>query len=205
MPTLAHIYIRTPQGRFTAFNPGAAMLPPLKALLKAVDGKLSTSELELTLSHLGNVEALLADLESAGLIADKSVVFSQVGMPRGGGQAMMDSDNPLMQTNFGGLDGDSVNPWQNTAGSALDALPEPKPDTLMDRMAQQIADTMATFVLTHLPEKAFKELIAIETIYTPQQLEAALPKYEVLVQPLGEVGLKHVAQLRQLMVKIFAQ
>lgn len=204
MPTLAHTYIRTPQGRFTAFNPSAVMLQPLKALLKAVDGKLTTSALELTLSHLGNVEALLAELESAGLIADKSVVFSQVGMPRGGGQARIDSDNPLMQTNFGGLGDDSVNPWQNTAGSAIDALPQPKPDTLMDRMAQQIADTMATFVLTHLPNKAFRELMAIETIYTPQQLEAALPQYEILVQPLGEVGIKHVAQLKQLMVKIFA-
>lgn len=213
MPTLAHTYIRTPQGRFTAFNPGAVMLPPLKALLKAVDGKLSTSELELTLSHLGNVEALLADLESAGLIADKSVVFSQVGARQTQDGASVDSENPLMQTNFGGLGGDGVNPWQNTAGSALDALTPTlapaltpaKPDTLLDRMAQQLADMMATFVLTHLPEKAFKELIAIENIHTPQQLEAALPQYEILVQPLGEVGIKHVAQLRQLMHKIFAQ
>jgi hypothetical protein len=213
MPTLAHIYIRTPQGRFTAFNPSAVMLQPLKALLKAVDGKLTTSELELTLSHLGNVEALLEDLESAGLIADKSIAFSQVGTTISQDSAFVDGDNPLMQTNFGGLGGDGVNPWQNTAAGALDALtPAPmpvsapaKPDTVLDRMAQQLADTMATFVLTHMPEKAFKELIAIENIHTPQQLEAALPQYEILVQPLGEVGIKHIAQLRQLMHKIFAQ
>jgi hypothetical protein len=211
MPTLAHIYIRTPQGRFTAFNPGAVMLLPLKTLLKAVDGKITTSELELTLSHLGNVEALLEDLESSGLIADKSVVFSQVGAPQAQDKALMDADNPLMQTNFGGLGSDDVNPWQDTSASALDALTPipaltpPKPDTLLDRMAQQLADTMATFVLTHLPDKAFKELTTIENIHTQQQLEAALPQYEILVQPLGEVGAKHVAQLRQLMQKIFAQ
>ncbi len=219
MPTLAHIYIRTPQGRFTAFNPSAVMLPPLKTLLKAVDGKITTSELELTLSHLGHVESLLANLESFGLIADKSIVFSQIGARQARSETPLDDDNPLMQTNFGGLVSDGVNPWQNTSGSGLDSLkpipapyppapPPPlaptKPDTLLDRMAQQLADTMATFVLTHLPDKAFKELITIENIHTPQQLEAALPQYEILVQPLGEAGTKHVAQLRLLMQKIFA-
>jgi hypothetical protein len=167
----------------------------------------------LTLSHLGNVEALLEDLESAGLIADKSIAFSQVGTTISQDSEFVDGDNPLMQTNFGGLGSEGVNPWQNTAAGALDALtPAPmpvsapaKPDTVLDRMAQQLADTMATFVLTHMPEKAFKELIAIENIHTPQQLEAALPQYEILVQPLGEVGIKHIAQLRQLMHKIFAQ
>jgi hypothetical protein len=209
MPILAHIYIRTPQGRFTAFNPGAVMPPHLKTLLKAVDGKITTSELELTLSHLGHVEALLEDLESSGLIADKSVVFSKVGATQTQDESMVDSDNPLMQTNFGGLGSDGVNPWQNTSASALDALTPvsapAKPDTLLDRMAQQLADTMATFVLTHLPDKAFKELITIENIHTPEQLEDALPQYEILVQPLDEVGTKHVAQLKQLMQKIFAQ
>jgi hypothetical protein len=211
MPALADLYTRTPQGRAAAFNPLADLPVPLKTLLKAVDGKTATSALATTHVNLGDVPRLLALLQNNGLIADKKAAFANLGFAPGGGTAFVDSLRPLVESSQSSFDPASQSQfseaeptvWSNTSPGELPAAP-PKPDSLLDRMAQQVADTMATFVLTHLPQKAFTELQAIESIFTPDQLRAALPKYEILVQPLGSVGKDHFLEINQLTTKLFS-
>jgi hypothetical protein len=211
MPALADLYTRTPQGRAAAFNPLANLPAPLKTLLKAVDGKTATSALATAHEKLGDVPKLLAVLQDNGLIADKKAAFAKLGFAPGGGTGYVDSDRPLVESSHSSFDPASQSQfseaepaiWSNTSPGEL-AAPPPKPDGLLDRMAQQVADTMATFVLTHMPHKAFTELQGIESIYTPDQLKAALPKYEILVQPLGAVGKDHFLEINQLTTKLFS-
>jgi hypothetical protein len=72
MHSLAFLYIKTPLGRAWAFNALANLRPPLRILLKAVDGKMVTTELVPRFTQLGNVEHLLLELEASGFIAERS-------------------------------------------------------------------------------------------------------------------------------------
>jgi hypothetical protein len=103
MPNLANLYMRTLQGRATAFNPGALLPASLKTLLKAVDGKATTSALQATHAELGDVATLLAILQGKGLIADKdensvraSLAPDPVDTP-----PWVNSDNALLDSSFG--------------------------------------------------------------------------------------------------------
>jgi hypothetical protein len=219
MPTLAYIYIRTPQGRATAFNPSAKLYPQLKTLLKAVDGKVTSSVLATDFVHLGDVEKLLTQLESAGFIADRSAAFTKVHDTKSTDDLWNTTANPLVQTSMltkqaiPGLPDEKspssyaisqIAEWSPTTSSALDEPGAPKPETLLDRMVAQVVDWMSTFMLTYMPEKAFTELGTIEKIRTPEALLADLPRYEALVKPLGPTGTQHIDELNQLIQKLFA-
>lgn len=211
MPALADLYIRTPQGRATAFNPLAVLPAPLKLLLKAVDGKTVTSDLVSAQATLGDVAKLLAVLQSNGLIADKNAAFARVSALSAAGTFWIDSQNPLVESSQSGFDPNAQSQfleseveseeWNNTSPAGLEAQPA-QPDGLLDRMAQQVADSMATFVLTHMPHRAFAELQTIEKILTPDQLKAQLPKYEILVQSLGALGEQHFFDINKLASKL---
>jgi hypothetical protein len=103
MPKLASLYIRTLQGRSTAFNPGAELPAPLKTLLKAVDGKTSTSALELAHAGLGDVASLLAILQGNGLIADKNENSAQTSVAPDlvDNPPWVNSENALLDSSFG--------------------------------------------------------------------------------------------------------
>jgi hypothetical protein len=219
MPNLAYIYIRTPQGRATAFNSAAKLYPQLKTLLKAVDGKITSSVLATDFAHLGDVEKLLLQLESAGFIADRSAAFAKVQDTKNTDAVWNTTANPLVQSSMltkqpiPGLPEENspstfaisqIAGWGPTTSSALEQAVAPKPDTLLDRMVGQVVDWMSTFMLTYMPEKAFTELSAIEKIRTPEQLIADLPRYEALVKPLGPTGTLHIEELNQLIQKLFA-
>jgi hypothetical protein len=219
MPTLAYIYIRTPQGRATAFNSSATLYPQLKTLLKAVDGKITSTVLVTHFAHLGNVEKLLFQLEASGFIADRGSAFAKVQDIKSPDEVWNATANPLVQTSMltkqpidGSADDASSSTfaasqtpdWSPTTSSGLQATVAPKPDTLLDRMVSQVVDWMSTFMLTYMPDKAFTELAAIEKIRTPEQLIADLPRYEALVKPLGPTGTLHIDELKQLIQKLFA-
>jgi hypothetical protein len=193
MPTLAHIYIRTPQGRATAFNSAATLYPQLKTLLKAVDGKIPSPKLVTDFAHLGDVEKLLLQLQSSGFIADRGAAFAKI-------QDSKSPEEALPSTFATSVIGE----WSPTTSSGLEEPAALKPETLLDRMVSQVVDWMSTFMLTYMPEKAFVELGTIEKIRTPEALIADLPRYEALVKPLGPTGTQHIDELNQLIKKLFA-
>jgi hypothetical protein len=103
MPNLANLYMRTLLGRATAFNPGAQLPASLKTLLKAVDGKATTSALQASHAGLGDVATLLTILQDKGLIADKdekSVKASLAPDPVDN-PPWVNSDNALLDSSFG--------------------------------------------------------------------------------------------------------
>jgi hypothetical protein len=111
MSNLANLYMRTPLGRVTAFNPGAKLPAPAKALLKAVDGKTTTGILVAAYSELGDVASLLAILQKDGLIADRNEDAAKSNVDPSpsptlplapiDNQPWANSDNALLDSSFG--------------------------------------------------------------------------------------------------------
>lgn len=75
-------------------------------------------------------------------------------------------------------------------------------DTAQQHQAQvkQITESMATFLLTQMPERAFGLLSEIEGIETWQQLRALLDGYTAIISPLGQPAQEHLTYIRQNLV-----
>ncbi len=220
MQTIASTYVRTSQGRASAFNPLGKLPQQLKTLLQAVDGKTASSVLSAQFSDLGNVAQWLGQLETAGLIEDKGALgrspsFGQDadeiwGSARGLHLkpalhivASPPTGNPSMQRLLA-TPVSRADAWQPTAAAGLeDDAPTRSLETILADLTQQVVDVMATFVLTYLPDKAFEVLTELETLRSPAQLKATLPTYESLVRSAGQVGRQHIAELQQLMERQF--
>jgi hypothetical protein len=219
MQTVASTYVRTSHGRAAAFNPISTLPQQLKTLLQAVDGKTASSLLYAQFSSLGNVTQWLGQLETAGLIEDKtargrSASYGQDtdeiwgaarGVPRpalhivASPQTTHTSMQRLLATPITRADA-----WQPTAAAGLeDEVPSRSLETILADLTQQIVDVMATFILTYLPDKAFEVLTELETLRSPAQLKATLPSYESLVRSAGQVGRQHIAELQQLIERQF--
>jgi hypothetical protein len=119
MPNLADVYMRTLQGRATAFNPGAELPASLKTLLKAVDGKTTTSALEAAYTELGDVASLLAILLGKGLIADRgeSSAKTSFALDPADSPPWVNSNNALLDSSFGDF---------GTSTFSQFAVPQPK-------------------------------------------------------------------------------
>jgi hypothetical protein len=194
MQTIASTYIRTPQGRVTAFNTASQLPAHLKMLLQAVDGRTASSLLAARLASLGNVVQWLGQLETAGLIEDKHAMGRSAAFEQ-------DSDEIWGRSRAPAPRPDS---WQATAAAGLeDGMPQRSMETILAELTQQIADEMATFVLTYLPNQAYNLLRELETLRSPAQLKATLPSYEVLVRSAGLAGRQHIAELQQLIARQF--
>jgi hypothetical protein len=225
----AVIYLRTPLGRATAFNPTSPLPELPKTVLRTVDGKMSAEAVVMQLSSLGDVEKSLSQLEQLGLIADRNAVLPKVRYQRSseeGTPQFVDTNMPLLEasssifqieepevvdmlatTSFAAKPSSAQSSapkaqWSDTTPSVLDELPAPV-YSLWDRMAQQTADEMCTFVLTHLPAQAFGLLSVIEEIKTPDQLKSYMPRYVLELADLGPKGQTHLDEVQQVLRKLF--
>ncbi len=220
MQTIASTYVRTPQGRAAAFGPATKLPQQLKTLLQAVDGKTASSLLSTQLAALGNTTLLLSQLETAGLIEDKTRMERNTPFMQGADEVWGSQRNAhakhalhivaspsaasasmqrLLATTLPPADA-----WQPTAAAGLeDSTPSRSLETILGDLTQQIVDVMATFVLTYLPDQAFHVLTELETLRSPAQLKATLPGYESLAHHAGQAGRQHIAELRQLIDRQF--
>ncbi len=218
MTSSSVIYVRTPLGRSTAFNPASTLKEPLRSLLKAVDGKANSDALAERFADIDDVAALLDQLETQGLITDRGAAWPAIDTsPRtqrasGFGQ----DDSSLLESGFsisvlpdstyssqsGKAEGGASEDWANTTSPGINSVPPPT-YSLLDRMAQQAADAMGTFILTHLPAKAFTMLGQVEKIHTTEELKSYLPAYETEIEPAGEAAQAHMSELKLVLDKLF--
>jgi hypothetical protein len=220
MQTVASTYVRTSQGRATAFDPLTKLPQQLKTLLQAVDGKTASNVLSAQFSAWGNVTQWLGQLETAGLIEDKSALGRSTSFGQDGdeiwGAARGAPTKPALhivgspQTSSASMQRLLATPvsradaWQPTAAAGLEEdVPSRSLETILADLTQQVVDVMATFVLTYLPDKAFEVLTELETLRSPAQLKATLPSYESLARSAGQAGRQHIAELQQLIEKQF--
>ncbi len=218
MQSIAVIYVRTVQGRVAAFNPASNMPEPLRLVLQAVDGKTPSSTHQSRFGSLGHVPDLLLELERHGLIEDRSTaVDPAISAPayQPGASAAVPLRWVANKQNYLGSSLGSSNDlallaqasatsasWLPTSTSELEPQ-TPSLETLLLRLTQQVADVMATFMLTHLPYAAFPVLAELESLRNPAQLKAMLPGYEALARSAGPAGHLHLYELHQLIAETF--
>ncbi len=218
MQTIASTYVRTPQGRVTAFSATTRLPAHLKTLLQAIDGRTPSGVLAARLSGLGNVAQWLGQLETAGLIEDKHATARSSGFGQDSDQIWGHSRAPaprpalhvvpptpgISALGLLAAAAPRADAWQATAtGDLEDNMPSRSMETILADLTQQVADEMATFVLTYLPNQAFHLLRELETLRSPVQLRAMLPSYEMLVQSVGHAGRQHLSELQQLIARQF--
>jgi hypothetical protein len=221
MQTTASLYMRTTKGRVLAFGPTGKLPEKLKILLQAIDGRTESRIISKQFFSYGNVASMLDELETAGLIEAKdssprAASYGQDteeiwGLPK---RTQAHSGLHIVQ----GANTNTVNmqsllsqptrrqdAWQATAASGLEDSPGSSLEHYMQELTQQIADIMATFVLTYLPNSAYVLLRELEDLRSPGQLQATLPGYEALVATTGLPGHQHIAELRQLIAQQFRE
>lgn len=182
------LYVRTPQGRAIAFSPDAQLLPKLKAMLKAVDGKVSVTELLVQFPDTDAAD-LIEQLEQAGLIKLREDRIGEFQKPLA---------PPLTsQTTF------NIEAFGDTAAAPLE-LAVPATANQIEELSiepttglARIVDVMSTFVLTHFPQQAFTLLAELEGYKTIDELEAFLPNYAVLAKASGPAGVVHLAEVTE--------
>ena len=182
------LYVRTPQGRAVAFSPEAQLSPMLKAMLKAVDGKVSVTELLLQFPQADAADSL-EQLEQAGLIKlreDRVGEFQKPPAP-----SLTSQSAPSSQ----GFVETAAAPLEPAVAAGADRIEELSiaPSTGLAR----IVDVMSTFVLTHFPQQAFTMLAKLEGFKTLDELEAGLPDYAVLARASGPAGVVHLAEVTE--------
>jgi hypothetical protein len=219
MQTTASLYMRTTKGRVLAFSPTGQLPDKLKQLLQAVDGRTESRTIRHQFASYGNVEILLDELETAGLIEAKNFAPSTPSYGQDADEIWGLSRHTQPQASLHIVPGTKPNnvpmqtllaqptrrqdAWQATAASGLEDSPESSLEHYMQELTQQIADIMATFVLTYLPGNAYVLLKELEDLRSPGQLKATLPGYEALVVTTGAIGKQHIAELKQLIGQQF--
>ena len=182
------LYVRTPQGRAIAFSPDSQLSPKLKALLKAVDGKVSATELMVQFSDTDAAESL-EQLEQAGLI--------KLREDRAGDFKISPAQPTIRQSTA--LD----DAFTETAAAPLEPIGAAAANPLAELAAEpstdlaRIVDIMSTFVLIHFPQQAFTMLARLEGFKSLEELETELPDYAVLAKASGPAGVMHLAEVTE--------
>jgi hypothetical protein len=178
MFTSASVFVRTPQGRISAFDTASTLPQALKVLLRDLDGKTPLHNVAQSYATWQTLANYIEQLIAAGLVEDKTPATL----------AAPERAAPLAPTQG----------WASTQPQSLHsfALPSLSLEALETKKVTQATDLMATFVLTHLPSQAMQLLKELEDLRTLGQLQASLPSYEILALSVGRTGQEHMARLR---------
>jgi hypothetical protein len=171
------VYERTPDGQWAAYSAESPLPRKLKTLLKAINGKVTDDVYVKNLSSFGDVGELLLSLVQAGLIADAAQRDSRVPT-----HPSLVKPRPI---------------------EAPRPPAQPQPSATADRqmddwVLQRAVESMANFVLTHLPEGAFHVLPEIEALSSLPQLVEMMAGYAQFVSAAGEPGRAHLEEIEQL-------
>lgn len=199
------IFFRTDEGQEAAYSPQSALPRKLKSILKVIDGRTTVGTFEKNLSSFGDVRAILHSLEMAGLIkhTESPASYAKVAveqLPELPVQysAALPASNvdwaPTRSPYSGQSNSTKMDAWQ-ASELATQAMPAAR--QLQSPVLQDILDSMAHFVLTHLPEQSFQILKEIEEITTLELLAVTLGGYEQMVASVGEPSVHHLRSIKQ--------
>ncbi len=178
MFTSASIFVRTPQGRISAFDTASTLPQALKILLRGLDGKTSLHQLSQSYATWHTLADYMEQLIAAGLVEDKT---PSPAIPHPQATAAP----PIT--------------WASTEPQTLNTFTKPSLslEALESQKVLQATDLMATFVLTYLPSHAMQILKELESVRLLNQLQASLLSYETLALTAGPAGQEHLTRLRK--------
>lgn len=213
------IFVRTEEGQEAAYSPQSALPRKLKSILKVIDGRTTVDAFEKNLSSFGDVRAILQSLDMAGLIklvegaaasatpvrdtSNTSAIapskptltarFTPPARPSGlsAGMSIQPGSSPNEASHSISMDS-----WQ-ASEMATQAMPAAR--QIQSPALQGVTDSMANFVLTHLPDQSFQILKEIEEITSLELLAVTLGGYEQMVAVVGEPSVQHLKSIKQVL------
>lgn len=189
-PILAAVYQHTALGQRAVLGKGSRLHSDLLTILQTIDGKRTTQKLVARFAFLGDVSAMIAELEDMHLIERP-----MEKMPPSIEQPTASSAFP--DTHYSEFP-DTKAVFEETFAATLQAdlheLPfhdtlgmEDSPALALQRVrTREVCDLMGSFIITHLPASAFEELADLERIDTTGHLMAYLSHYQELIGELPQ-------------------
>ncbi len=200
------VFVRTEEGQEAAYSPQSALPRKLKSILKVIDGRTPVDTFEKNLSSFGDVRAILQSLDMAGLI--KQIESNSPFAPASADKPVqVPAKAPIAPMVGAGADwaptrnlySEQSNPVKMDAWQASELATQAMftPRHLQNPALQDILDSMANFVLTHMPEQSFQILKEIEEITSLELLAVTLGGYEQMVASVGEPSVLHLRSIKQ--------
>ena len=200
------IYMRTEEGQEAAYSLQSALPRKLKSILKVVDGKTRDQVFRTNLHSFGDVDGLLRSLEMAGLlkVADDGGLHNRLSSqtnPVDRAEQLREQDwlatrNPLDLNSQRTVPYSASQPYPAAPSSTHDLAKGLVSDPKKDAALASALDSMANFVLVHLPDQSFQILKEIEEITSLEILAATLGGYEQMVLVTGQQGTDHLRSIK---------
>jgi hypothetical protein len=202
------IYARTERGQQIAYDPQSDIPRKLRSILKVIDGKTAVSVYERNLGAFGDVRGMLRSLSMAGLITAIPEGSKRV---RVNGELSDAERNSLMQPQAADewsatRTGLSMNSRQFRPTQSLDVptmtmsyASDMNAQLKQARALQSATDSMANFVLTHMPGQSFEILKELEGLTSLEMLAVTLSGYELMISRLGPVSTEHIRTIKQVL------
>jgi hypothetical protein len=196
------VYRKTMQGRLDAFNKQSDLPQALRQLLLHVDGKTPFHRIQSYLGAQICSEANIGELVQRGYVRALNGAMDDAFDFDEKGHANDLHHRPTMPAPLRFFLGQP----QDLSPSSLPSpspVPTPAPAPVSDaghaaHVLEEAKDMMSDFVLTHIPQHAFSALKEIEQITSLAILGSSVDAYELLVQPTGMAGKRHIQQLRRI-------
>ncbi len=200
------VYRKTMQGRLDAFNSQSTLPQGLRQLLLHVDGKTQFNRLQNYLGAQTCSDANMGELVKRGYVRAVGYSLDDEFDFDESSRANDMQHRPTMPSPLRFLMGDQpavsrplafdeiafphttrgVHPIKATYDAAKQA----------EESLNDAKDLMSDFVLTHIPQHAFSALKEIEQITSLAILASTVDAYELLVQPTGISGKRHIQKLK---------
>jgi hypothetical protein len=192
---LAAVYQHTALGQRAVLGTGSRLRSDLSTILQTIDGKRTTQTLVARFGFMGDVPAMLAELEDMHLIerpaATEQPSVDQIATT----QSFLDTQAAFEETHVATLPAELHDmPYHDALGM------EDSPALALQRVRiREVCDLMGNFIIAHLPASAFEELADLERINSTGHLMAYLSHYQELIADLpqesGAQMAKHLADL----------
>jgi hypothetical protein len=187
------VHRKTMQGRIDAFNNQSSLTEELRQLLLHVDGKTPFHRLQAYLGRHVCSSENINELINRGLVR---AVTAATDEPLDFDAQSLSSDISYRST--------VPAPLRMLLNSKLGALHSPIPNLPKQstNVLEEAKDLMSDFVLMNLPEHAYGALKEIEQITSIKILASSILAYELLVQPTGTTGKRHIQRLKQMTASV---
>ncbi len=205
-------YERTDQGQAAAYDASSILPRKLKSLLKVIDGKTSQAVFANSLKAFGDVQGLLASLQSAGLIELREQAAQQPSQALASNTLLQPSANGLAASiaiKFGfhanrdpaNSDGFALTQGLHTQPQRALEIWQISPERAAQREndLQAVLEDMSSFVLTYVPDQAVTVLTELEQTTTMEQLAVLMGGYQLMVSAAGEQAVIHLNDIRSVL------
>lgn len=197
---LAAVYQHTALGQRALLGSGPRLRSDLSTILQTIDGKRTTQTLVARFGFMGDVSAMIAELEDMHLINRPAAKEQASSIEQPDTEySFLDTQATFEETHVATLRAELDDMLHHDLLGLEDS-----PALALQRVrTREVCDLMGNFIITHLPASAFEELADLERINSKEHLMAYLSHYQELIADLPlESGVQMAEHLADLDMRV---